>query len=115
MMFSHEVLPQMYEYERASTTVANGVIYPRVDSYVSVLEAKFGEAVDFKILRSDGGVTSKSTACQYRLPSPAMAATEASCAAPSSITAFSRQDMAPRTDRTTGSSLGNLVEAAAPL
>lgn len=62
---SHEVLPEMYEYERASTTVANGVIRPKVQSYVSNLEAKLGEAVDFKILRSDGGLSSKSTACQY--------------------------------------------------
>ena len=44
----------MYEYERASTTVANSTIRPRVAQYLSHLEDKIGDT-DLKVLRSDGG------------------------------------------------------------
>tara|TARA_Y100001934_G_scaffold283852_1_gene408079 strand:- start:9666 stop:11720 length:2055 start_codon:yes stop_codon:yes gene_type:complete len=58
---SSEVLPEMYEYERAITTVANSYIAPKVRLYVANLDSelrKRGIEADLHILRSDGGLTS---------------------------------------------------------
>jgi N-methylhydantoinase A len=58
---SSEVLPEMYEYERAITTVANSYIAPKVRLYVANLDnelRKRGIEADLHILRSDGGLTS---------------------------------------------------------
>lgn len=58
---SHEVLPEMQEYERTLTTVANAAVRPVVGRYVSNLRAKLAEAgMDGKLslLRSDGGLMS---------------------------------------------------------
>lgn len=58
---SHEVLPEMQEYERTLTTVANAAVRPVVGRYVSNLRAKLAQAgMDGKLslLRSDGGLMS---------------------------------------------------------
>ena len=58
---SHEVLPEMQEYERTLTTVANAAVRPVVGRYVSNLRSKLAEAgMDGKLslLRSDGGLMS---------------------------------------------------------
>ncbi len=58
---SHEVLPEMQEYERTLTTVANAAVRPVVGRYVSNLRAKLADAgMDGKLslLRSDGGLMS---------------------------------------------------------
>ena len=58
---SSEVLPEMYEYERAVTTVANSYISPKVSLYMSNLDSelnKRGIKADLHILRSDGGLAS---------------------------------------------------------
>ena len=56
---SHEVLPEMYEYERALTAVANSYVRPTVSKYLSNLEKalvkKTGDC-KYKALRSDGGL-----------------------------------------------------------
>ena len=56
---SHEVLPEMYEYERALTAVANSYVRPTVSKYLSNLEKalkkKTGDC-KYKVLRSDGGL-----------------------------------------------------------
>jgi N-methylhydantoinase A len=56
---SHEVLPEMQEYERTLTTVANAAVRPVVSRYVSNLRAKLrdvGMAGRLSLLRSDGGL-----------------------------------------------------------
>ena len=58
---SHEILPEMFEYERALTTVANAAVRPIVGNYVSNLETelrKMGMNGQLNLLRSDGGLMS---------------------------------------------------------
>lgn len=65
---SSDVVPEMQEYERTVTTVANSYVRPRVDRYVKNLQAKLAEAakgVKLHILRSDGGLASSATAAEY--------------------------------------------------
>ena len=65
---SSEVVPEMQEYERTVTTVANSYVRPRVDRYVKNLQAKLAQAakdVKLHILRSDGGLASASSAAEY--------------------------------------------------
>ncbi|MFC5382580.1 hydantoinase/oxoprolinase family protein [Aquipuribacter nitratireducens] len=62
---SSHVLPELREYERTVTTVANGYVQPQVARYVSSLaEQLSGAGVDgpLYILRSDGGLASASAA-----------------------------------------------------
>ena len=58
---SHEVLPEMQEYERTLTTVANAAVRPVVGRYVRNLRNRL-RAVDvsgrISLLRSDGGLMS---------------------------------------------------------
>ena len=65
---SHEVLPEMQEYERALTTVANASMRPIVGGYVRSLRAKL-QAVEMPariaILRSDGGLMSSEKAEEH--------------------------------------------------
>lgn len=56
---SSVVLPEMREYERALTTVANSYVQPQVARYVGNLSSQLREqgiAADLSILRSDGGL-----------------------------------------------------------
>jgi N-methylhydantoinase A len=56
---SSETLPEIFEYERFSTTAANAVLSPLVSGYVERLEARLkddGYAGDLLILHSGGGV-----------------------------------------------------------
>ncbi|MGQ3045612.1 MAG: hydantoinase/oxoprolinase family protein [Niveispirillum sp.] len=58
---SHEVLPEMQEYERTLTTVANASVRPIVGRYVRNLREKLrsaGMAGSLSLLRSDGGLMS---------------------------------------------------------
>jgi len=59
---SAAVMPEMYEYERAETTVVNSYVRPVVSRYVSNLEGeiqrRMGADVNLRILRSDGGLAS---------------------------------------------------------
>jgi N-methylhydantoinase A len=58
---SHEVLPEMQEYERTLTTVANAAVRPVVGKYVSNLRDKLGKSGisgKLSLLRSDGGLMS---------------------------------------------------------
>src|SRR3954469_23078572 len=62
---SSVVLPEMREYERALTTVANGYVQPHVARYVASLSAKLtaeGVPADLSILRSDGGLSAADAA-----------------------------------------------------
>lgn len=56
---SHVVLPEMQEYERTLTTVANAAVRPVVGRYVRSLRSKLreaGMAGKLSLLRSDGGL-----------------------------------------------------------
>jgi N-methylhydantoinase A len=58
---SHIVLPEMQEYERTLTTVANAAVRPLVGRYVRSLRGKLrdtGMAGRIALLRSDGGLMS---------------------------------------------------------
>jgi len=58
---SHEILPEMFEYERTLTTVANAAVRPVVGNYVHNLETelrKMGMEGKLNLLRSDGGLMS---------------------------------------------------------
>ncbi len=58
---SCQVVPEMQEYERTVTTVANSYVRPRVSRYVRNLTTKLRDVTDeikLHILRSDGGLAS---------------------------------------------------------
>ncbi|UPK76785.1 hydantoinase/oxoprolinase family protein [Nocardioidaceae bacterium SCSIO 66511] len=62
---SSTVLPELREYERTLTTVANACVQPRVARYVDHLEAQLesaGADGNLYILRSDGGLVSAKAA-----------------------------------------------------
>ncbi|TWF79327.1 N-methylhydantoinase A [Pseudonocardia hierapolitana] len=62
---SSDVLPELREYERTVTTVANGYVQPQVKRYVETLAGKLadgGVAGELAILRSDGGLSSADAA-----------------------------------------------------
>lgn len=66
---SAEVIPQIFEHERFSTTVANAVLAPRVGGYVSELGDRLereGYDGDVLLLHSGGGVMTSRAAA--RLP-----------------------------------------------
>ena len=56
---STQLLPQIQEYERTSTTVVNAYVRPVVETYVTSLEARMrriGVTVPLTIMQSNGGV-----------------------------------------------------------
>ncbi|MBS3960326.1 MAG: hydantoinase/oxoprolinase family protein [Sandarakinorhabdus sp.] len=58
---SADILPEMQEYERALTTVANSAVRPIVSRYVGNLERElkiWGTPARLNLLRSDGGLMS---------------------------------------------------------
>ncbi|HWA60647.1 MAG TPA: hydantoinase/oxoprolinase family protein [Caulobacteraceae bacterium] len=62
---SHQVLPEMQEYERTLTTVANAAVRPTVGRYVRNLREKLrglGMHGRIALLRSDGGLMSSEKA-----------------------------------------------------
>ena len=62
---SSDVLPEMREYERTVTTVANGYVQPQVKRYVSTLSEQLQESGitgGLAILRSDGGLSAAEAA-----------------------------------------------------
>ena len=65
---SSEVVPEMQEYERTVTTVANSYVRPVVQRYVHNLQTKLASKagkVKLHILRSDGGLSSAKSAEDY--------------------------------------------------
>lgn len=65
---SYDVLPQIREYERTSTTVTNAYVKPLTGKYLSKLSNRL-ESIGFKgklfIMLSSGGITSVETAAQF--------------------------------------------------
>ena len=65
---SHEVLPEMQEYERTLSTVANAAVRPVVGNYISNLRDKLeiaGITGKLSLLRSDGGLMSSQKAEEH--------------------------------------------------
>ena len=65
---SHVVLPEMQEYERTLTTVANAAVRPVVGTYVRQLRSKLRDAGmtgKLSLLRSDGGLMSSEKAEEH--------------------------------------------------
>lgn len=65
---SSEVLPQIREYERMSTTVANAYVGPKLTVYLSNLEKKLkndGLSRAFYVTASNGGVMTSNTAIKH--------------------------------------------------
>jgi N-methylhydantoinase A len=65
---SYEVLPQIREYERTSTTVTNAYVKPLTETYLRRLRERLA-AIGFRgrlfIMLSSGGVTSAETAAEF--------------------------------------------------
>jgi N-methylhydantoinase A len=65
---SSDVVPEMQEYERTVTTVANSYVAPRVSKYVRNLHRELKKKmkdVQLHVLRSDGGLASAKAAEAY--------------------------------------------------
>lgn len=81
---SSEVLPEIFEHERFSTTVANAVLQPLVGRYVRELDDKLtedGYDGDLVIIHSGGGVMTPEVADEYavRLAGSGIAAGAIAC------------------------------------
>ena len=63
---SHEVLSEIREFERSSTTAINAYLQPVVASYIAKLEAALAGESRLHIVQSNGGIMSTATA--RRLP-----------------------------------------------
>ncbi len=66
---SHEILPEIREFERFSTTALNAYLQPEISGYLGRLETALrngGFDGEFMIVQSNGGVMAVETAC--RLP-----------------------------------------------
>ena len=91
---SHQVLPEIREFERASTTALNAYLQPVVGDYLAKLEgalAQNGFRGTFHIVQSNGGVMSTATA--RRLPvRTALSGPAAGVIAAAAIAARRRQD-----------------------
>lgn len=62
---SSDVLPELREYERTLTTVANGYVQPQVERYLRALSGRLrdaGVAGELAVLRSDGGLSAAGAA-----------------------------------------------------
>ncbi len=65
---SSEIVPEMQEYERTITTVANSYVRPKVQTYVNSLGKQLQKTmstVQLHILRSDGGLASAKAAADF--------------------------------------------------
>jgi len=65
---SCEVCPEIREYERTSTTIANAYVLPRMEGYLGQLETDLraeGIAAPLLLMMSSGGITTVDTARRY--------------------------------------------------
>lgn len=68
LSLSHEVLPEMQEYERTLTTVANAAVRPVVGRYVRNLRDRLSKSEmrgSLSLLRSDGGLMAARSAEEH--------------------------------------------------
>lgn len=65
---SSAVIPEIGEYERSSTTVANSYVHPLVQTYLQRLSAaiaRIGIPADLQLMLSDGGIVRHTTAAKF--------------------------------------------------
>jgi len=65
---SHQVLPEIREYERTSTTVVNAFVKPVVDRYLAAVEdgvKRIGIGAPLMVMQSSGGIAKAATARQF--------------------------------------------------
>lgn len=65
---SCEVIPEMQEYERTITTVANSYVRPEVSKYIDNLQRELDRRMNgtrLSILRSDGGLSTAAAAARF--------------------------------------------------
>ncbi len=63
---SHEVLPEIREYERTSTTCVNAYLMPVVNRYLNSLQSELGAyCKNLRIMQSNGGVMTSDHAQQH--------------------------------------------------
>ena len=68
LALSSEVAPELGEYVRASTTVANAYVLPLIDRYLELLEGRLGELrveAPLHVMLSSGGLASVDTARRF--------------------------------------------------
>ncbi len=68
LSLSHEVLPQIREFERVSTTLVNAYTSPKLKRYLENLEselARLGFAREFFVMLSNGGIMNPDYAGKY--------------------------------------------------
>ncbi len=53
---SHEIAPELREYERTSTTVANAYVQPRMKGYLDRLSRELGRKRGLRVMSSSGGL-----------------------------------------------------------
>ena len=58
---SSEILPEFREYERASTTVVNAYVAPKMERYIKTLKGALKEGDRLVVMQSNGGVISADT------------------------------------------------------
>jgi N-methylhydantoinase A/oxoprolinase/acetone carboxylase beta subunit len=66
--FSHEVAPEIREYERMSTTVCNAYVQPLTEQYLQRLQSELAEAGykhQIYLMISSGGITTLETAVKF--------------------------------------------------
>ncbi|NPB06104.1 MAG: hydantoinase/oxoprolinase family protein [Aquificae bacterium] len=61
---SHELVREYREYERASTTVVNAFVAPKVASYLNYLKEHLGKHDELLVVQSDGGAVSPELAAR---------------------------------------------------
>jgi N-methylhydantoinase A len=59
---SHEILSEFREFERASTTVINAYVSPKMKRYISTIRDRIDEDDTIRIMQSNGGSISAETA-----------------------------------------------------
>ena len=65
---SHEILPEIREFERFSTTALNAYLQPEISGYLDRLQSALksgGFGGEFLIVQSNGGVMSVDIACRF--------------------------------------------------
>ncbi|MBU6499411.1 MAG: hydantoinase/oxoprolinase family protein, partial [Rhodospirillales bacterium] len=68
LSLSHEILPEIKEYPRTSTTVVNAYIQPVVRAYLTTLDARLralGITAPLHLMQSNGGLASAATAAAF--------------------------------------------------
>ena len=59
---SNQIVPEFREYERASTTVVNSYVMPKMERYLKKIRRNIPDTDRFRVIQSNGGIISPETA-----------------------------------------------------